>query len=121
MDGPTASSVEVGRASTPHAESPLAVRLLGVVAAAVLGIGTFATLGLALAQLLYERGVIGDVGHEEMEELSLVIGGVIAGAAVGTVVSVWVGLRVWQGRWALLVVLVGVTLVTAATLAITAL
>jgi hypothetical protein len=56
-----------------------------------------------------------------MEELSFVIVGMIAGATVGLVVAVWVGLRVWQGRWALLVVLVGVPLVTAATLAITAL
>jgi hypothetical protein len=121
MEDSPSPVIEVGDAAEAGPRSPLVLRMLGVAAAAVLGIGTFATLGLAIAQVLYDRGVIGDVGHEEMEALTFLIAGVIAGAAVGLVVSVWVGLRVWQGRWALLIVLVGVTLLTAVTLAITAL
>jgi hypothetical protein len=55
MDGPTASSVEVAGAPTPDTASPLGLRVLGVVTAAALGVGTFATLGFALAQVLYDE------------------------------------------------------------------
>jgi hypothetical protein len=100
--------------------SPLVLRILGVAAAAALGIGTFATLGLAVAQSLYDRGMIGRKGSEEMEALGYLVSGVIAGAAIGLVVAVWVGLRVWQSRWALLLILLGVTVLAAVTLTIAA-
>jgi hypothetical protein len=120
MVDPPPPVVETGGVPSTAARSPIILRVLGVVAAAVLGIGTFAALGLAIAQVLYDRGVIGNVGAEELEALGYLVAGAIAGAAVGVVASLWVGLRIWQGRWALLVVLLGVTVATAATLAVTA-
>jgi len=95
---------------------PLVLRILGVAAAAALGIGTFAALGLAIVQVLHDRGVIGDDG---LDALGYLLAGTIVGALVGLGVSVWTGLRVWQGRWALLAILLGVTVVTAVTIAIT--
>lgn len=108
------------RTQRASSRSPLILRILGVAAAAALGIGTFATLGLAIAQTLYDRGVIGNSGSQEMEALGFLVAGVIAGAVAGLVVATWVGLRVWQGRWGLLLILVGVTVITAVTLMITA-
>jgi hypothetical protein len=95
-------------------------RLLGVVAASVLAICTFSALGLALLTTLYDRGVVGHKGSEEMEGLAYLAGGIVGGAIVGLVVAVWVGLRVWQGRWALLAILAGVSCVTAVAIAVAA-
>ncbi len=113
---------EAERAIAPAtaARGPLVLRILGVAAAAALGISTFAALGLASAQLLDARGVIGNPGTDGLESLGYVLGGLGVGAAAGLVVAVWVGLRVWQGRWALLVVLVGIAVCTGLTLALTA-
>lgn len=104
--------------SSARTDSPLALRILGVVAAAVLGVGTFGVLGVAILQTLYDRGVVGHKGLEEMEALGYLGAGLIGGAVVGLVVSVWVGLRVWQSRWTLLVVLAAVAAVTAITIAV---
>jgi hypothetical protein len=101
-------------------DSPLALRILGVIAAAVVGVGTFSVLGVAVLQTLYDRGVVGHKGSEEMEALGYLAAGLIAGAAVGLVVSVWVGLRVWQSRWTLLVVLIAAAAVTGITIAVAA-
>jgi hypothetical protein len=113
---------EADRATVPATATrgPLVLRIIGVAAAAALGIATFAVLGLAIAQLLDARGVIGNRGTDGLESLGYVLGGVGVGAATGLVVAVWVGLRVWQGRWALLVVLVGIAVCTGLTLALTA-
>jgi hypothetical protein len=119
-DVSTDGAIDTEGADVRSVRSPLVLRILGVAGAAFLGIGTFASLGLALAQVLYDRGAIGNAGAEETEALGSLIAGVIVGAAIGLVVSVWVGLRVWQGRWVLLLVLLGVTVVTAATIAISA-
>ena len=94
------------------------IRAVGVVVASVLGICTFSALGLALINVLYSRGVVGHRGSDEMEGLTYLAIGIVAGAIVGLVVAVWVGLRVWQGRWALLAVLAGVACVTAASIAV---
>ena len=93
-------------------------RILGVIAASVLGICTFSALGLALFTTLYDRGVVGHKGSDEMEGLTYLAVGIIGGAILGLVVAVWVGLRVWQGRWALLAVLAGVACATAVSIAI---
>ena len=92
-------------------------RVLGVVAASVLGICTFSALGLALLNTLYDRGVVGHKGSDEMEGLTYLAIGIVVGAIVGLVVAVWVGLRIWQGRWTLLAVLAGVACVTAVSIA----
>jgi hypothetical protein len=89
-----------------------------VIAAAVLGVGTFSVLGVAVMQTLYDRGVVGHKGFEEMEALGYLAAGLIGGAMVGLVVSVWVGLRVWQSRWTLLAVLVAVAAVTGITIVV---
>ena len=104
-------------ASSPRADSPLVLRILGVMGAAVLGVGTFGVLGLALAQTLYDHGVVGHSGSEEMEALGYLAVGVVGGALVGLAVSVWVGVRVWQSRWVLLIVLLGVAALTGLTIA----
>src|SRR3954470_10331098 len=93
-------------------------RILGVIAASVLGICTFSALGLALFTMLYDRGLVGHKGSEEMEGLTYLAVGIIGGAILGLVVAVWVGLHVWQGRWTLLAVLAGVACVTAVSIAI---
>ena len=113
----TRSSEPAVSRSSPRADSPLALRILGVMAAAVLGVGTFGVLGVALAQTLYDRGVVGHKGSEEMEALGYLAAGLAGGAIVGLAVSVWVGVRVWQSRWALLIVLLGVAALTGATIA----
>jgi hypothetical protein len=95
-------------------------RVLGVIVASVLGICTFSALGLALLTTLYNRGVVGHKGSEEMEGLLYLAIGIIGGAIVGLVVAVWVGLHIWQGRWALLALLAGVACVTAITIAVAA-
>jgi putative effector of murein hydrolase len=87
-------------------------------AAAVLGVGTFSILGVAVMQTLYDRGVVGHKGFEEMEALGYLAAGLIGGAVVGLAVSVWVGLRVWQSRWTLLVVMVAVAAVTGITIVV---
>jgi hypothetical protein len=92
-------------------------RVLGVIAAALLAIGTFGSLGLALLHTLYERGVVGDPGIDG-EPITYVGAGVIAGTVLGVVVAVWVGLRVWHSQWTLLLLLAALACVTAATLAI---
>ena len=99
--------------------SPLLLRILGVGAAAALGVGTFATLGLAIAQTLYDRGVIGDKSSDGLGAIAYLGGGAIVGAVVGVVLAVWVGVRVWQSRWALLLVLLAASVITGTTLAIT--
>ena len=99
---------------------PLPLRILGVLAAAVLGIATFGALGLAAAQGLYDHGVIGHRGFDEMESLTYVLGGAAVGAAIGVVVAVWVGLRVWWGSWIPLLGLTVIAIATGATLAIAA-
>jgi len=104
--------------SSPRTDSPLFLRILGVMAAAVLGVGTFSVLGVAVMQTLYDHGVVGHKGFEEMEALGYLAAGLIGGAAVGLAVSVWVGLRVWQSRWALLAVLVAVAAVTGITIVV---
>jgi hypothetical protein len=93
-------------------------RSLGVIAASVLGICTFSALGLALLTTLYDRGVVGHKGSEEMEGLTYLAIGIIGGAIFGLVVAVWVGLHIWQGRWALLALLAGVTCITAVAIAV---
>jgi hypothetical protein len=100
--------------SSAGTDSNLGLRVLGVIAAAVLGVGTFTVLGVALMQTLSDRTVVGD--GEGLEVLGYLIGGAIGGAAVGVAVSVWVGLRVWQSRWTLLIVLLGVAAVTGLTI-----
>jgi len=95
-------------------------RVLGVIAASVLGICTFSALGLAILVNLYDRGVVGHKGSDEMEGLTYVAVGIVGGAILGLVVAVWVGLRVWQGRWALLAILTVVACVTAVSLAVAA-
>lgn len=90
-------------------------RVLGVVAGALLAFGTFGALGLALVTTLYERDM---VGSDEMESLSYLWAGVIAGTVVGLVVAVWVGLRVWHSQWTLLLLLAALAGVTGVTLAI---
>ena len=100
--------------SSPPSGSPLGLRILGVIAAAILGIGTFTVLGAALMQTLSDRGAVGD--GEGLEVLGYLVWGAIGGAVVGLVASVWVGLRVWQSRWALLVVLLAVAAVTGLTI-----
>ena len=95
-------------------------RVLGVVAAAVLAIGTFGAFGLALASTLYARGLIGDRGSDQMESLTVLWAGVIGGTAHGVVVAVWVGLRVWHSQWLLLILLAALCCVTAVTLVIAA-
>jgi hypothetical protein len=104
--------------SSPRADSQLVLRILGVMGAAVLGVGTFGVLGAALLQTLYDHGVVGHTGSEEMEGLGYLAAGLAGGALVGLVVSVWVGLRVWQSRWALLIVLLGVAALTGVTIAV---
>ena len=116
-DPPDRTAVPSDRARSGG--SPLVPRILGVGAAAVLGIGTFSALGLAIAQVLYDRGAIGHAGFEELEALNYLAAGVIVGAVIGVVASVWVGLRVWQGRWTLLLILLGVAAVTGAAIALT--
>ena len=111
-------SEQTATRSSTRTDSPLALRILGVVAAAVLGVGTFGVLGVAVLQTLYDRGVVGNKGFEEMEALGYLAAGLIGGAVVGLVVSVWVGLRVWQSRWTLLVVLVAVAAVTGITIVV---
>ncbi len=93
-------------------------RVLGVIAASVLAICTFSALGLALLTTLYDRGAIGHKGSEEMEGLTYLAIGIIGGAIFGLVVSVWVGLHIWQGRWTLLALLAGVACITAVTIAV---
>jgi len=111
-------SEQTATRSSARTDSPLALRILGVVAAAVLGVGTFGVLGVAVLQTLYDRGVVGHKGFEEMEALGYLAAGLIGGAVVGLVVSVWVGLRVWQSRWTLLVVLMAVAAVTGITIVV---
>jgi hypothetical protein len=111
------TSEAADRASS-RSESPLGLRILGVIAAAVLGIGTFSVQGVALMQSLYDRGVVGNKGFEEMEALGYLAAGLIVGAVIGLAAAVWVGLRVWQSRWALLVVLVGVSVVSGVAIAV---
>lgn len=111
-------SEQAATRSSARTDSPLALRIFGVVAAAVLGVGTFSVLGVAIMQTLYDRGVVGHKGSEEMEALGYLAAGLIGGAVVGLAVSVWVGLRVWQSRWTLLVVLVAVTAVTGITIVV---
>ncbi|MDP9329006.1 MAG: hypothetical protein M3P10_12460 [Actinomycetota bacterium] len=94
------------------------IRILGVIAAAMLAIGTFGTLGLALLNTLYERGVVGHRGLDEMESLTYLGVGVVVGTVVGVVVAVWVGMRVWHSQWTLLILLTALACVTAATMAI---
>ena len=101
------------------ARAPVTLRILGVAAAAVLGIGTFAVLGLALAGLMYDRGWVGRKGSDGFDGLTYYGAGIVAGTAVGLVVAVWVGVRVWHGRWALLAILSGVSAVTLVTIALT--
>lgn len=62
--------------------------------------------------------MVGDKGSEEMEALGYLAAGLIGGALVGLVVSVWVGLRVWQSRWSLLVVLLAAAAVTGITITV---
>lgn len=111
-------SEEAATRSSARTDSPLGLRILGVIAAAVLGVGTFSVLGVAVMQTLYDRGVVGHKGFEEMEALGYLAAGLIGGAMVGLVVSVWVGLRVWQSRWTLLAVLVAVAAVTGITIVV---
>ena len=99
---------------------PLALRILGVLAAAVLGIVTFGALGLAVAQALYDHGVIGHTGFDEMEALSYLLGGVAIGAAIGLAAAVWVGVRVWHGTWIPLLALLGVAVATGVAIALAA-
>ena len=93
------------------------VRVLGVIAAALLAIGTFGALGVAVLNTLYERGVVGGRGVDE-EAVTYVSAGVIGGTVLGMVVAVWVGLRVWHSQWTLLLLLAALAGVTAATLTI---
>lgn len=93
-------------------------RVLGVVAAAVLAIGTFGALGLALVTALYEHGVVGHHGFDELESLTYLGAGIIGGIVLGVVVAVWVGLRVWHSQWTLLLLLAALACITAVTLAI---
>ena len=113
-------SEETATRSSARTDSPLALRILGVVGAAVLGVGTFSVLGVAVLQTLYDRGVVGHKGSEEMEALGYLAAGLIGGAVVGLVVSVWVGLRVWQSRWTLLIVLVAAAAVSGITIVVAA-
>ncbi len=93
-------------------------RTLGVTAAAVLAIGTFGALGLAVATTMVERGLVGHRGPGGLESLTYLWVGVIGGTVLGVVVAVWVGLRLWHGQWTLLVLLAALACVTAVTLAI---
>jgi hypothetical protein len=93
-------------------------RALGVIASALLAIGTFGALGLALLQTLYQRGMVGHRGSQQTDPIAYIGPGVIGGTVVGVVVAVWVGLRVWHRQWTLLMLLVALACVTAVTLAI---
>jgi len=114
---PAVIEVDDARLETPR--SPVIRRVLGVAAAAVLGIGTFALLGLALAGLAYDRGWVGGKGSGGFDGLTYYGIGIVTGAVVGVVVAIWVGMRVWRGRWALLLILSGVSAVTIATIVLT--
>ena len=114
---PTALEADDARFKTSR--PPVVRRVLGVTAAAVLGIGTFALLGMALAGLAHDRGWIGRKGSDGFDGLTSYGIGIVTGAVVGVVVAVWVGMRVWRNRWALLVILSGVSAVTIATIVMT--
>ena len=90
-------SEQTATRSSARTDSPLALRILGVVAVVVTSF---------------------DASLEEMEALRYLAAGLIGGAVVGLVVSVWVGLRVWQSRWTLLVVLMAVAAVTGITIVV---
>ena len=98
--------------------SHVATRVLGVIAAAVLGVGTFSALGLMLLDSLYERGAVGHRGFGDTNGLTYLAIGLIGGAIVGVVVAMWVGLRVWQARWTLLALLGGFSCITAVVLVV---
>ena len=125
MSDPTADRslvptvIEADEARLEASRPPVVRRILGVAAAAVLGIGTFALLGMALAGLAYEREWIGRKGSDGFDGLTYYVIGIVTGAVVGVVVAVWVGMRVWRNRWALLVILAGVSAVTIATIVVT--
>jgi hypothetical protein len=93
-------------------------RALGVIASAVLAIGTFGALGLALVQTLYQRGMVGHRASHQTDPIGYIGAGVIGGTVVGVVVAVWVGFRVWHRQWTLLILLAALACATAVTLAI---
>jgi hypothetical protein len=95
-------------------------RALGVIASALLAIGTFGALGLALLHTLYQRGLVGDRGSHQTDPIAYIGVGVIGGTVVGVVVAVWVGFRVWHSQWTLLILLAALACATALTLAIAA-
>lgn len=122
MSDPTADRslvptvIEADDARPETSRPPVVRRVLGVTAAAVLGIGTFSLLGMAVAGLAYDRGWIGRKGSDG---LTYYVIGIASGAVVGVVVAVWVGMRVWRNRWVLLVILSGVSAITIATIVVT--
>src|SRR5918992_3984298 len=79
-DGSTAAS---RAARDTVARSPLILRILGVAASAVLGVGTFGSLGLALAQLFDNRGLIGEAGPDRLDSLAHLLVGVVLGSVIG--------------------------------------
>jgi hypothetical protein len=125
MSDPTAdrslvpTAIEADDVRLETSRPPVVRRVLGVTAAAVLGIGTFALLGMALAGLAYDRGWIGRKGSDGFDGLAVYGIGIVTGAVVGVVVAVWVGMRVWRNRWAVLLILSGVSAVTIATIVVT--